>query len=235
MESSFFQITGIDSPELEQDLKVLQQLSIQQLTALQRFLSDDDRIIQRDESMRDELQEMLTANEISGEAYARARRFLRFFVEACGRYDDELSAIVHDLVRVYSVQKKLASFLNGFSDAVDRALTTQRRRQLAKQSLPALTGVEYTCDVRVGMPEFDVFKEDPQVRSAKPQDWIPVVILRFATDEDDELRSQVDLTHLQRAINVLRAAERDLIQIRDEIARVGLINGDKTTDETNRS
>lgn len=224
MESKLFLIAGVDSTELEKDLKALQLLGTQDLNALQQFLTDGEHLIQRDASMQDEVEEFLKANDISGEQYARARRLTLFFVEACDRYDDKPDAIVRDLNQIVSLGRDVQSFLDGLADPLLRAVKKRRRERLTKETFPALKGLSYSCDVRVDIPEFDVFKDDPLNRPLPARDWVPLALFRFSTDEDDVLRCQADLHHLQRVIKILRAAESDLLEIRRKLVSVGLVS-----------
>lgn len=222
MQSRFFRTTGVESEELEKDLRALQRLEAEQLLALQRFLSEGEHLVQRDESMEREIDQFLRKGRIAAEQYARARRLTLFFVEACDRYDDQPSAIIDDLNTIVPLGTDLRSFFTGLAEAVLRAVQARRRDRLAKRSVPALTGISYSCDVRVDMPEFDVFRDDPDNRAATPRDWVPIALIRFSTDEKDDLPCQVDLEHLQRAISVLRAAEQDLLLVREKLAAAGL-------------
>jgi len=223
MKSKYFRRVGVDTSELERDLRALQRLPQAQLSAMARFLADGAHLIQRDEAIHKELDKFLRDTGVTGEQYARARRLSLFLVQACEKFDDEPAIIIDDLDHLVSLGSDVGGFLQELSGAVVRAITIQRRGRLATSSLPALQGLFYTCDVRVDLPSFDVFEDDPTARKAEPRGWIPVVLIRFSTDEDAELVCQVDGGALGRAISVLKAAEADLIQVQRALQTHGLV------------
>lgn len=172
--------------------------------------------------MRSELAEFYRKTETPPDQYIRARRLGGFLVQACEEYDDDPGDVIADVDSEVTLGSELTRFFTGLSEAVHRAVAETRRERVARR-FPSLTGVTYTCDVRADFPPFDVFAENVTQRSAKVQDWIPLAMIRFSSDEDAELLCQVDLPNLQRAIHMLQAAEHDLRTLQDELVQAGLL------------
>ncbi len=227
MQTKFFRTMGIDTSELENDLHLLQRVPADELAAIGRFLAEGEHLVQRDESMKAELDRFLRESHITGEQYTRARRLSLFLVQACQKFDDEPAALIEDLNSVAPLGTDVRTFLMGVCGAVLRAVQIRRRETLAKRSIPALEGLTYSCDVRVDMPEFDVFGDDPGSRASEPRGWLPIILMRFSTDEEAELVCQVDLRHLRRAINALRAAEKDLLKVEHSLSVAGLVESEQ--------
>ncbi len=223
MQTRYFRQTGVDPSKVEEDVRVLQELSTDQFAALARFLGTGKHLISRDQTLGDELDTFLRDTGLWGEQYARARRLSHFLVEASEEFGDDPAALVDDLDSLVPLGSGVRVFLVDLTDAIARAVRARRRDRLAKRSGPALTGLSYTCDIRVDVADFDVFRDDPESRAAEPRSWLPVILMRFSTDEEDELRCQLDLEHLRRTISVLRAAEKDLLKVHESLRDVGLI------------
>jgi hypothetical protein len=222
MQSTFFKTTGVETEELGKDLRALERLGSEKLSALQGFLAEGIHLVQRDEAMRSELDEFLDQSSISGEEYQRARRLTQFLVEACERYDDKADAIIQDLNEILPLGDGLRRFFDALTAAMRRAVLARRRGQLARRTVPALVSVTYSCDVRVDLPKFDVFRDDPDGRVAEPRDWVPIALIRFSTDEKEDLSCQVDLENLRQVIAILRAAEGDLTRVQQRLSKAGL-------------
>jgi hypothetical protein len=226
MKSKFFRTETIDTTAVEEDVRSLARVASEKLQAIGRFFAEAEHVIQTDDSMEREKDKLLRDDGITGEHFARARRLCRFLVQAADKCDDEPNALIDDM-NTLTPLGDVRSLLIAVSGAVVRAVTSRRRDRMAARGIPALTAVSYTCDVRVDLPRFQPFYDDPATRAVEPRAWLPVVLMRFSTDEDAELVCQIDHETLQRAIRVLQAAEKDIGTVERNLRVAGLSPSDE--------
>lgn len=213
MRTQFFTMVDLDNASLRRELDVLGALGGKKASALAAFLSTDFNLLKSEEAMGADGPAFLRESGISAHQFEAAKQLCLWILDAQEQYGDQIADLISDFAETADIPQSVSDFLRELGPGLAEASKAKRKDKIARDLLPALTGVNYSCDLRADLPAFDAFRDDASKRNALPREWIAVAILRFSTDEDPQLTCQVNVARLRRLIAVLQAAERDLVML----------------------